>query len=98
MAMGKVEGLLAEQGAGVDRTAFFVCTLCLAWPDGYTLSFEGRAEGRLAWPPRGAKGFGYDPVFVPLGHDQSFAEMEPAAKQAISHRAQAFAKLVEALF
>jgi XTP/dITP diphosphohydrolase len=98
MAMGKVEGLLAEQGPGVDRAAAFVCNLCVAWPDGYTMSFEGRAEGMLVWPPRGALGFGYDPVFMPLGHEQSFAEMEPAAKQAISHRAQAFAKLVEALF
>lgn len=98
MAMGKVEGLLAEKGPGVDRSAAFVCTLCVAWPDGFTMSFEGRAEGTLVWPPRGVAGFGYDPVFMPHGHDMTFAQMAPEAKHAISHRAQAFAKLVEALF
>ena len=98
MAMGKVEGLLAERGPGVDRSAAFVCTLCLAWPDGLTLTFEGRIEGGLVWPPRGGKGFGYDPMFVPHGHAQTFAEMDPAEKHAISHRALAFAKLVEAVF
>jgi len=98
MAMGKVEGLLAEQGLQVDRRAAFVCTLCLAWPDGETALFEGRAEGSLTWPPRGTMGFGYDPVFVPAGQSLSFAEMDPAAKHAISHRADAFRKLVDALF
>ena len=98
MAMGKVEGLLSALGPDVDRSAAFVCTLCLAWPDGETALFEGRAQGSLVWPPRGAKGFGYDPVFVPAGNSLTFAEMAPEAKQAISHRAQAFAKLVAALF
>ena len=98
MAMGKVEGLLSALGHDVDRSAAFVCTLCLAWPDGETALFEGRAQGSLVWPPRGAKGFGYDPVFVPTGSSLTFAEMAPEAKQAISHRAQAFAKLVAALF
>ena len=98
MAMGKVEGLLCGLGADVDRSAAFVCTLCLAWPDGETALFEGRAQGSLVWPPRGAKGFGYDPIFVPTGSSLTFAEMAPEAKQAISHRAQAFAKLVAALF
>src|SRR3546814_8136810 len=63
MAMGKVEGLLAGQGPGVDRSACFVCTLALAWPDGHAEVFEGRAAGSLTWPPRGKLGFGYDPVF-----------------------------------
>ena len=98
MAMGKVEGLLCGLGPDVDRSAAFVCTLCLAWPDGETALFEGRAQGSLVWPPRGTKGFGYDPVFVPTGNSLTFAEMAPEATQAVSHRAQAFAKLVAALF
>ncbi len=98
MAMGKVEGLLAEQGPSVDRSAAFVCTLAVAWPDGHSEVFEGRVEGSLTWPPRGALGFGYDPVFVASGADQTFAEIDPAAKHAISHRADAFKKLVAALF
>ena len=98
MAMGKVEGLLAEQGPDVDRSAAFVCTLALVWPDGEELVVEGRAAGRLCWPPRGTLGFGYDPVFVPAGRQQSFAEIAAEEKHAISHRADAFAKLVKAVF
>jgi XTP/dITP diphosphohydrolase len=98
MAMGKVEGLLAEQGVSVDRSAAFVCTLAVAWPDGHSEVFEGRVEGSLTWPPRGTLGFGYDPVFVPTGSYLTFAQIEPAAKHAISHRADAFRKLVAALF
>jgi len=97
MAMGKVEGLLAQFGPDADRSAAFVCTLCLAWPDGETALFEGRAEGTLVWPPRGTMGFGYDPVFQPIGGKLTFAEMAPEAKHAISHRARAFEKLVTAL-
>ena len=98
MAMGKVEGKLAEVGRDVDRSAYFTCILALAWPDGHSEVFEGRVNGTLAWPPRGAMGFGYDPVFVPLGRKQSFAELDPAEKHAMSHRADAFAKLVAAVF
>jgi XTP/dITP diphosphohydrolase len=98
MAMGKVEGLLAEQGPDVDRSAAFVCTLALAWPDGHSEIFEGRVSGSLTWPPRGTLGFGYDPVFVPANGTQTFAEIDPAEKHAISHRADAFQKLVAALF
>ena len=73
-------------------------TLSLAWPsDGQTEAFEGRIEGTLVWPPRGDKGFGYDPIFVPAGRDQTFGEMEPELKHRISHRADAFRKLVMAL-
>lgn len=97
LAMGKVEGLLAAQGADVDRSASFVCTLALAWPDGEEEIFEGRVAGTLTWPPRGDKGFGYDPIFVANGMDQSFAEIDPSEKHAISHRADAFKKLVAAL-
>jgi XTP/dITP diphosphohydrolase len=98
MAMGKVEGLLAELGPDVNRSATFVCTLALAWPDGETQAFEGRIEGSLAWPPCGTMGFGYDPVFVPEGQTLTFAEMAPEAKHAISHRTRAFAQLVAAHF
>ena len=98
MAMGKVEGKLAEIGTDADRRAYFVCTLALAWPDGHHEVFEGRAYGSLTWPPRGKLGFGYDPVFVADGHQETFAELDPAQKHAISHRADAFAKLVAAVF
>lgn len=98
MAMGKVEGLLCEQGPDVDRSAYFACVLAIAWPDGGSAVYEGRVEGNLTWPPRGTLGFGYDPVFVPLGRDQTFAEIDPAEKHRISHRADAFAKLVAEQF
>ncbi|WP_288017363.1 RdgB/HAM1 family non-canonical purine NTP pyrophosphatase [Blastomonas sp.] len=98
MAMGKVEGRLAELGPDADRSAYFICTLALAWPDGHAEIFEGRVTGALTWPPRGTLGFGYDPVFVAQGFSQTFAELDPAHKHSISHRADAFAKLVEACF
>ena len=94
LAMGKVEGLLAEHGPDVGRAAHFACVLAIAWPDGVTAVYEGRCNGHLVWPPRGRLGFGYDPVFVADGHTQTFAEIDPATKHAISHRADAFAKLV----
>ena len=96
LAMTKVEHLLAAQGPDTPRTAHFVCTLALAWPDGETAVFEGRCAGALVWPPRGTRGFGYDPVFVADGMDETFAEIEPGLKHALSHRAAAFAKLVAA--
>ncbi len=96
LAMTKVEDRLAAQGPDVARTASFVCTLALAWPDGEEAVFEGRCAGSLVWPPRGARGFGYDPVFVADGMTATFAEIDPAQKHAISHRAAAFAKLVAA--
>lgn len=98
MAMGKVEGLLCEQGPDVDRSAYFACVLAIAWPDGESAVYEGRVEGNLTWPPRGTLGFGYDPVFVPPGRDQTFAEIDPDEKHRISHRADAFAKLVAEQF
>jgi XTP/dITP diphosphohydrolase len=85
-----------EVGAAEDRRAWFVCTLCLAWPDRVSASYYGRVEGTLAWPPRGSRGFGYDPMFVPQGARETFGEMEPAAKHALSHRARAFAQFVVA--
>jgi XTP/dITP diphosphohydrolase len=98
LAMGKVEGLLAEQGVDARRDCWFVCVLAVAWPDGEHAVYEGRADGTLTWPPRGTLGFGYDPVFVPAGRSATFAELDPAEKHAISHRADAFAKLVAAQF
>ncbi|WP_374389285.1 RdgB/HAM1 family non-canonical purine NTP pyrophosphatase [Sandaracinobacter sp.] len=97
LAMTKVEERLAALGPDVSRAAEFVCVLALVWPDGVEQTFEGRMPGSLVWPPRGELGFGYDPVFVPEGYSQTFAEMDPAEKHAISHRAKAFAKLKAAL-
>ena len=98
MAMGKVEGLLCEQGPEVDRSGRFVCVLAIAWPDGESAVYEGEVRGSLTWPPRGQLGFGYDPVFVPRGGSQTFAEIDPEQKHRISHRADAFAKLVAEQF
>ena len=98
MAMGKVEGMLQAQGSEVDRACWFSCVLAIAWPDGNSITYEGRIDGTLAWPPRGTMGFGYDPVFVPLGESRSFAEHDPEEKHRISHRADAFAKLVSDQF
>ena len=94
MAMGKVEGLLQAAGPDAARDAWFSCVLAIAWPDGEQAVYEGRVDGALTWPPRGSMGFGYDPVFVPAGRDCTFAELDPAEKHTISHRADAFAKLV----
>ena len=98
MAMGKVEGMLQEKGPDVDRSCAFHCVLAIAWPDGEQAVYEGTAPGTLTWPPRGEMGFGYDPVFVPQGREQTFAEIAPEEKHAISHRADAFAKLVAEQF
>ena len=98
MAMGKVEGMLAELGPDTPRDAWFACVLALAWPDGEQAVYEGRVEGTLTWPPRGTLGFGYDPVFVPSGGTATFAELDPEEKHRISHRADAFAKLVAEQF
>ena len=93
-AMAEVHDRLGDW----PREAAFVAALALAWPDGHVESFEGRVPGRLVWPPRGGRGFGYDPMFVPDGHDETFGEMEPDAKARISHRARAFEKLAAACF
>lgn len=96
--MRRIHDRLVEQGEDAGRDAHFICALSLAWPDGHAETFEGRVDGTIVWPPRGEKGFGYDPIFQPLGHDITFGEMDPAAKHAMSHRADAFAKLVKAVF
>ena len=98
LAMQLVEDNLAAKGPDVSRDAHFVCALSLAWPDGHVESFEGRVDGTLVWPPRGQNGFGYDAMFLPLEGEQTFGEMDPAAKHAISHRAHAFRQLVAAVF
>lgn len=92
-AMRRVEDGLAGKS---DRRAHFVAVLSLAWPDGHVETFRGEAHGALVWPPRGTRGFGYDPIFVHAGHALTYGEMDPAEKHRISHRAVAFAKLLDA--
>lgn len=85
-------------GASADRRAWFVCALCLAWPDGEAATFIGRVDGSFVWPPRGTLGFGYDPVFQADGDHATYGEIDPAAKHASSHRARAMEQLVAACF
>ncbi|MEO7689075.1 MAG: RdgB/HAM1 family non-canonical purine NTP pyrophosphatase [Sphingomonas sp.] len=96
VAMQRVNDAIEATGPDASRNAHFVCVLALAWPDGHVEWFEGRVDGTLVWPPRGTGGFGYNPIFVPEGSDQTFAEM-PDAKKAISHRAMAFEKMMAAV-
>jgi XTP/dITP diphosphohydrolase len=105
VAMNRIQTLLIERGAKMpeERRAHFIAALCLAWPDGHVEEFEGRVDGIVVWPPRGNKGFGYDPLFRPDGFDRTFGEMSaeekhglPPQGQGLSHRARAFMKLAEA--
>jgi XTP/dITP diphosphohydrolase len=96
-AMRRVWEELEALGPDASRNAHFVCALALCWPDGHSEWFEGRVDGELVWPPRGERGFGYDPMFVPAGQEQTFGEMDPVEKHRISHRADAFRKLTAAL-
>ena len=97
-AMEKIWRDVEAAGPDAGHDAHFACALAIAWPnDGQAENFEGRVDGTLTWPPRGDKGFGYDPIFVPAGHEATFAEMDPAQKHQMSHRADAFRKLVKAL-
>lgn len=93
MAMEKVWKILVEKDAPEPWTGRFCCTLCLAWPDGHDEIFAGKVDGHLTWPMRGVKGFGFDPMFVPVGETETFGEMDPDRKHGMSHRADAFAKL-----
>ena len=104
-AMEKVNQGLLARGAVMpeSRSAHFIAALCVAWPDGHVEEFEGRVDGTLIWPPRGDKGFGYDPMFLPKGEDLTFGEMMsvekhrlPPAGRGLSHRARAFLMLAEA--
>lgn len=95
-AMRLVEQRLAESESD-DTAAWFTSALAVAWPDGPAVVVEGRVDGTLTFPPRGGKGFGYDPIFVPQGHDRTFGELDASVKDVISHRARAFAKLKAAL-
>lgn len=97
MAMGRVWSQLEERQAAEPRRARFVCALCVAWPDGADAVFEGAVAGRLVWPMRGTHGFGFDPIFVPEGETETFGEMDPERKHAMSHRARAFERLVAAV-
>jgi XTP/dITP diphosphohydrolase len=101
-AMKRIDDLLREKKTA-DRRAHFVSALCVAWPDGHVEEFEGRVDGTLVWPPRGDQGFGYDPVFLPDGHERTFGEMSaeekhglPPKGKGLSHRARASIKLAEA--
>lgn len=97
MAMTRTWNELERVGAPYPRRARFRATLVLAWPDGHDEVFEGKVEGQVVWPTRGAHGHGYDPMFQPDGHDRTFAEMDAGLKNHISHRADAFRKLSAAL-
>ena len=98
IAMERVWAQLEACGPRASYDAHFACALAIAWPnDGQCEAFEGRVDGRLVWPPRGDRGFGYDPMFVAAGHEETFGEMDPEEKHRISHRARAFEKLVAAL-
>ncbi|NJC32991.1 XTP/dITP diphosphohydrolase [Sphingomonas jejuensis] len=96
-AMQLVHDRMEATGPDHGRDAHFVCALAVAWPDGHLESFEGRVDGILVWPPRGDRGFGYDAMFQMDGHAETFGEMDPAEKHRVSHRADAFAKLVAKL-
>lgn len=95
IAMTRVASDLSDHE---DRSAYFVCALCLAWPDGHTEAFQGEVHGDLVWPARGDRGFGYDPMFIPTGFDITFGEMDPDRKHGMSHRHHAFVQLVAACF
>ena len=96
LAMRNVEARL-EEAAATDLSAWFTCALAVAWPAGPAVVVEGRIDGTLTFPPRGDLGFGYDPIFVPGGHSQTFGEMAALTKDGMSHRARAFVKLKAAL-
>jgi XTP/dITP diphosphohydrolase len=94
-AMATVHERVADN---LDRRAWFIAALCVAWPDSHTQTFVGRIDGTIAWPPQGDRGFGYDPMFVPAGCQQTFGEMNPDDKHAVSHRARAFAQVLASCF
>lgn len=94
-AMARIQ---TELGDSADRSAHFVCVLALAWPDGHVETFEGQVAGQIVWPPRGERGFGYDPIFQAVGQGRTFGEIDPDDKHAISHRAVAFRKMLDACF
>lgn len=93
LAMAKVWRALKQTQASKPFKARFICVLCIAWPDGHDEIFQGKVDGTIVWPKRGSNGFGYDPIFQPIGYKQTFGEFDPAQKHEISHRANAFAKL-----
>lgn len=98
LAMRLVHEAIERKGPDAGHDAHFICALSLCWPDGHVESFEGRVDGTIVWPPRGTKGFGYDAIFQPIGRTETFGEIEPDEKHAMSHRADAFRQLVAACF
>jgi XTP/dITP diphosphohydrolase len=95
-AMARVWREMQAADAGNDRRAWFTCALCLAWPDGHVATYQGRVDGSVVWPPRGERGFGYDPIFLPAQAVLTYGEMDPDAKHAGSHRSRAMAQLLRA--
>ena len=95
MAMSKVN---EELGNNADRRAAFIAVIAVAWPDGQVETFEGRVEGEIVWPPRGNGGFGYDPIFQPAKEERTFGQMSPEEKKSMSHRGNAFKKMIDSLF
>jgi len=97
VAFSRIQVELKKTTENLSPPAYFICVLCLCMPNGKTHGFEGRIDGKLTFPPRGNRGFGYDPIFIPEGYDKTFAEIDPAEKNQVSHRARAFAALSEFL-
>lgn len=97
LAMQRIEDAIKEKDSD-DFSAYFICALCLYWPDGEEIAVEGRIDGQLSFPPRGDKGFGYDPIFIPQGYQETFGEMQGELKQKLSHRSNAFNKLIGKCF
>ncbi len=95
---GAMAAVQQRVGVQPDQRAWFISALCVAWPDRRTATYVGRIDGMVVWPPRGERGFGYDPMFVPAGYQQSFGEMDPDQKHAVSHRARAFAQVLASCF
>lgn len=99
IACNRIEKELKEKTGTIDNhKAYFVCALAISWPDGHTQDYEGKVYGKLVFPSRGARGFGYDPIFIPNGYEITFGEMSPNIKHMISHRADAFKKFVDDCF
>ena len=97
LAMFKIKDAI-QKVKTPNYDCFFVCALSLSWPNGENVTVSGKIEGKFSWPPKGIYGFGYDPIFKPLGYDETFAEMDPEFKHSISHRALAFRKLINVCF
>ena len=95
--MSKINSAIKEK-KNPNYDCYFMCSLSISWPDNYDVTVSGSVDGKFSWPPKGDKGFGYDPIFKPLGYNMTFAEMDPFLKHKISHRSIAFSKLIDLCF